>query len=146
NKKHMRRFLTIFAMLMLFAGSAFSQGKTVTGTVTDESGGAIPFATVTESGTKNATTADANGQFSLNLKGSGNLVISAVGFNSSVVIPVNGHATATLSRNTTELSAVTVTTALGIQRRVATLPYAAQQIDPSKVAVPGKSDINGALA
>lgn len=142
----MRRFLTIFAVLMLFAGSAFSQGKTVTGTVTDESGGAIPFATVTESGTKNATTADANGQFSFNLKGSGNLVISAVGYNSTVVIPVNGHATATLSRSTTELSAVTVTTALGIQRRVATLPYAAQQIDPSKVAVPGKSDINAALA
>lgn len=76
----MRRFLTIFAVLMLFGVSAFSQAKTVTGTVNDDSGNPVPFATITETGTKNATLADAAGKFVITQKGTGTLTFSATGF------------------------------------------------------------------
>lgn len=142
----MRKFLAFFTMLMLSGALAFAQGTTVTGTVRDEQGGTIPFATITERGTGHATTADAHGNFSLVTTGAGDLEISAIGFNPMTVTPSNGMANIILSRNVTELTAITVTTALGIQRSVVTLPYAVQKLDPEKVVIPGKTDINSALA
>ena len=58
-------------MLMLTGALAFSQTHTVSGTVKDEGGASVPYATITENGTKNATTADANGNFSIKMKGTG---------------------------------------------------------------------------
>jgi TonB-linked SusC/RagA family outer membrane protein len=68
-------------VLMLFSAFAFAQNRTVSGKVLDEKGVPIPFATVTEKGTKNGTSADANGNFSLEVRGN-SLTISSTGFNS----------------------------------------------------------------
>jgi TonB-linked SusC/RagA family outer membrane protein len=123
----MRRFLTLFAVLMLFGVSAFSQSKTVTGTVKDDSGNPVPFATVTETGTKNATLADAGGQFVITQKGSGTLTFSATGFKPTTITPYGNPVLAVLVKDAYELSAVVVT-ALGINRSKNSLPYAAQQV------------------
>jgi len=123
----MRRFLTLFGVLMLFAGSAFSQGKTVSGTVKDDSGAPIPFATVTETGTKNATLADASGKFVITQKGNGTLTFSATGFKPAMLTPYENPVSVTLVKDAYELSAVVVT-ALGISRSKNSLPYAAQQV------------------
>ena len=56
-------------MLMLTTALAFTQKRTVTGTVRDEAGSPIPFATIMETATKNATTADANGNFVIKIGG-----------------------------------------------------------------------------
>ena len=130
----MRRFLTFFTVLMLSGVLAFSQGRTVTGTVNDETGAPVPFATVTESGTRNATTADANGNFTIKTKGTGSLIFTATGYNEATVTPQGNSAMATLSRNASELATVVVTTALGIQRNKNTLPYAAQQVTGDEVS------------
>jgi TonB-linked SusC/RagA family outer membrane protein len=130
----MRKFLSLFTLLMLSGVLAFSQGRVVTGTVKDDAGAPIPYATVTESGTRNATTADANGNFSIKTKGAGDLTITATGYNASVVTPKGNTALATLTRNPSELATVVVTTALGIQRNKNTLPYAAQQVTGDEVS------------
>ena len=70
----MRRFLTLFAMLMLSAVFAFAQNRVVTGKVTDEAGSPVPFATVTQAGTKNAVTADANGNYFINKRNTADLI------------------------------------------------------------------------
>jgi TonB-linked SusC/RagA family outer membrane protein len=70
---------------MLFSAFAFAQNRTVSGKVLDEKGVPIPFATVTEKGTKNGTSADANGNFSLEVKNSNTLVISSTGFDTREV-------------------------------------------------------------
>ena len=64
----MRKIASLLSVLMLLCTLAFGQTRTVTGTVTDEAGTPIPFATITETGTNNATTADANGKYSITLK------------------------------------------------------------------------------
>jgi len=56
----MKRILLLFTVLMLCGFLASAQSRVVTGTVKDETGAPVPFATVTETGTRNATTADAN--------------------------------------------------------------------------------------
>jgi TonB-dependent SusC/RagA subfamily outer membrane receptor len=129
----MRRFLALFTVLMLCGALAFSQGRTVTGTVNDETGAPVPFATITESGTNNATTADANGSFTFKQNGNGSLTITATGFNPVTATPVNNRVSAVLTRNTSELSAVVVT-ALGIRRTRNSLPYAAQQVTGEDIA------------
>ena len=125
---HMRKFLVFFSMLMLGAASAFAQTHTVNGSVRDPAGAPVPYATVTESGTKNATTADGNGNFSIKMRGNGGLTITATGFEANSITPSGNRADVELKSNTTELATVTVTTALGQLRSKNTLPYAAQQV------------------
>ncbi len=59
----MRKFLTLFAVLVLYTVLAYAQTKTVTGKITDELGDPIPFATVVIKGTKIAFVSDAGGSF-----------------------------------------------------------------------------------
>ncbi len=81
----MRKIVSLLAMLMLFSALAFAQNRTVSGKVVDEKGVPIPFATVTEKGTKNGTSADANGNFSLEVKNANALVISSSGFDTKEI-------------------------------------------------------------
>jgi TonB-linked SusC/RagA family outer membrane protein len=119
---------------MLSGVLAFSQTRTISGTVKDEAGAPVPYATVTEKGTRNATTADANGNFSLKMKGNGDLTFTATGFNASSITPSGNIVNASLKRNAQELSTVTITTALGIKRNRNQLPYAAQQVTGDEVS------------
>jgi TonB-linked SusC/RagA family outer membrane protein len=122
----MRRFLTLFTVLMLSGVLAFSQGRTVTGTVKDDTGAPVPFATVTETGTKNATTADANGKFTIQMKGNGRLTFSATGFNS--VSSTSSGDIFVMKRNDTELVTVTIT-GYGIKRDPKSLGTSISKID-----------------
>jgi TonB-linked SusC/RagA family outer membrane protein len=124
----------IFIMLMFSGILAFAQERTVTGIVSDDAGAPVPFATVTESGTNNATTADANGSFTIRMRGTGSLTVTATGYKAAVVTPTGGVANVSVVRDVTELATVTVTTALGIQRSKNTLPYAAQQVTGEEVS------------
>src|SRR5215213_11917953 len=82
---HMRKILSLLAVLLLFGAMTYAQNKTVTGKVRDEKGDPIPFATVAIKGTKSAVAADANGNFTINVKDGSTLVISSTGFQSREV-------------------------------------------------------------
>ncbi len=124
----MRKSLMLFLMLMLSGVLAFAQSRTISGTVKDESGTPVPYATVTETGTRNATTADANGNFSLKMKGGGSLTFTATGFDGASVNPTGNNVAATLIRNNTELATVTITTAFGVKREKKALGYSSQEV------------------
>ena len=142
----MRKFLSLFTVLMLSGVLAFSQNRTVSGTVKDDSGNPVPFATVTETGSRNATTADASGNFVITQKGNNTLTFTATGYNPVTISPVGNLASPTLARNEAELSTVVVTTALGIKRDKNTLPYAAQQITGDQVSNTRTSNAASALS
>jgi TonB-linked SusC/RagA family outer membrane protein len=142
----MRRFLALFTVLMLSGVLAFSQGRTVTGTVNDETGAPVPYATITETGTKNATTADANGSFTFKQSGNGSLTITATGFNPITATPVNNAVSAVLTRNAAELSAVVVTGAFGIKQDERTTSYSSQVISDKQLDIIPHTNVNDALA
>lgn len=133
----MRRFLTLFMMLMLSGILAFAQNRVVTGKVTDDQGNAVPFVTVTETGTQNAVTADQNGNFSIRMRGNGGITLTAVGYNSITSDAAGNVANVTLIRNAAELTAVVVTTALGQQRQARELGYSTAKV-ASKELTQGK--------
>ncbi len=78
----MRRISLLFLLLgaMLTGMSAFAQDKTVTGTVTDEGGSALPGVSVVVKGTTRGTTTDASGKYSLAASQNSTLAFSFVGF------------------------------------------------------------------
>jgi TonB-linked SusC/RagA family outer membrane protein len=141
----MRRFLTLFGVLLLFCGSAFSQGKTVSGTVKDDSGTPIPFATVTETGTKNATTADGSGNFVITLKGNGTLTFTAIGFKSETVSAKGNTASPILVKDQSELTAVVVT-ALGIKKTAKSTGYSVASIPTSELTQARATNIANGLS
>lgn len=71
----------VFMIFMLFISAGmFAQGKKlVTGTVYDNTGTVLPGASVLETGTRNATTTDFDGKFTLEVAVGGSIEVSFIG-------------------------------------------------------------------
>jgi TonB-linked SusC/RagA family outer membrane protein len=111
----MRKIASLFFVLLLFVSVAMAQKKVVTGKITDEKGQAVPFASVLIKGTKLATTADADGNFSIKISKAETLVISGVGFADKQVDVdlASGLVTISVIHKDKSLDEVVVTTAAG---------------------------------
>ncbi|MFT3910591.1 MAG: SusC/RagA family TonB-linked outer membrane protein [Ferruginibacter sp.] len=119
----MRRFFTLFIMLIFSGILASAQSRTISGQVRDLQGNAVGFASVTEKGTTNATTTDAAGNFTIKVKSAvATLVVSVVGYDKQEVEAPGSNVSVALVRNTQELTAVVVTS-LGQVRQKASLGY-----------------------
>ncbi|HYH16889.1 MAG TPA: SusC/RagA family TonB-linked outer membrane protein [Flavisolibacter sp.] len=140
----MRKIASLFTMLMLFSVLAFAQTRTVTGVVRDDKGDPIPFATVSEAGTKNAVQADANGSFSIKVSADGRLAVSATGFAPQTISVTGNTATVSLVRTNEEMKEVVVT-ALGVRRKADNLSYAAQGVKSERLTLTRVTDVNNAL-
>lgn len=124
----MRKIASLCAMLLLFGAFAFGQTKAVSGIVKDDKGEIIPFATITEAGTKNATTANADGAFTIKIKEGSQLVISATGYNSTTVSAGNGNLSVALTKKAGDLQEVVITTALGVKKQPRELGYSTAKV------------------
>lgn len=133
KKFYMRKILLLLAMFMGFSFLAFSQTRTVTGTVLDEAAAPVPFASVSVKGTSVGVSADADGKYTINAKDGAVLVFSATGYNTAEVTVRNGVANAVLKKGEGELIDEVVVTALGIQRQAKSLGYAAAKIDDKEL-------------
>ncbi len=77
--------ILVIAALMLFSASVWAQ-STFKGKVVDaETGESVPGASVLQQGTTNGTATDIDGNFTLQLSGSGKLVVSFIGYSDKVV-------------------------------------------------------------
>lgn len=108
----MRKFTLLLVMQILMLSWVFAQAQTVTGKVTDDKGVAIAGASVLERGTKNGTSTNSDGAFSLTVKKGATLVIQGVGLETQTFKAVDGLV-AVLKSSTANLSEVVVTTAAG---------------------------------
>ncbi|HLG39844.1 MAG TPA: SusC/RagA family TonB-linked outer membrane protein, partial [Chitinophagaceae bacterium] len=144
----MRKIASLCTVLMLLCALAFGQQtQTVTGQVKDEKGEVIPFATVTETGTKNATTADASGLFSIKVKPGSQLTISATGFNPVTMNPIGtALQNITLTTKEGELKEVVVTTALNVKRRPKEVGFANTTLKGEQLTVSKSTNVGQALS
>lgn len=127
----MKNFISLLTVLLLFCNLIFAQSRKITGQVKDDRGQPVSFATVTETNTNNAVSADVNGNFSINVTGN-QLTITAAGFTSQTVTITGNTVNVTLA-SAGQMQEVVVT-ALGIRRSRNTVPYAAQQINGDEVS------------
>src|SRR6185436_17079482 len=142
----MRKLASLLSVLMLLCTLAFSQTRTITGVVKNEKGEPVPFATIQETGTKNATTADVQGAFSIKIPQNAKLTITAAGHASQTITPANNVADVTLSTTAAQLSEVVVTSAFGIKRSQRVTPYSSQVVGDEQLHIIPQTNINSALA
>src|SRR5690349_12906310 len=109
----MKKLVVLLFIALWGCLPAWAQTKTVMGVVTDPDGKPVAYATVTESGKKNAVTADADGRFTIKVSDNATLLITASGFESLTADA--GAATFNMVRKEGNLNEVVVT-ALGIRR------------------------------
>jgi TonB-linked SusC/RagA family outer membrane protein len=90
--KNLVALIGINLLLLLISTPGFAQSRKVTGTVTDADGGSpIPGVTIKVKGTANATTTNANGNYSISAGNNDILVFSFVGY-ATQEVPVGAQA------------------------------------------------------
>ena len=140
----MRKFLLYMIFLML-GGSAslFAQNKTISGTISDENGNRIPFATIKVKGSNKGVSSDESGAFSISLTADQkDLEISAVGF-AKQSVKVTDKITVTLASSNKTLSPVTVS-ALGFKKSKDKSAYSNSSVKGDAVEKSGEANlING---
>ncbi|MBC7874013.1 MAG: TonB-dependent receptor plug domain-containing protein, partial [Ferruginibacter sp.] len=129
----MRKFASLFTMLMLFAALAFGQNRTISGSVTDEKGDALPGASVTIKGTRTGVSADNTGQFRILAKTGDILVASGAGLEPTEATVGTGS-TITISVKRLVLTGTeVVVTALGQTRQPKELGYSVSKVKAAEL-------------
>lgn len=144
----MRRFLSLFTMLMLCGVFAFAQSRVVSGKVTDTEGNPVPFATIKIKGSNVGLSADATGAYSIKVKAGDILVISGASF-TTIEVPVGTQTVvnAVLEKGTTsELKEVVVTGAFGTKRAARGTASNVQNITGEQMNTVRQTNVNNALA
>jgi TonB-linked SusC/RagA family outer membrane protein len=143
----MRRFLSLFTMLMLCGVLAFAQSRVVTGKVTDESGNPVAFASITVKGTKTGTIADANGAYSIKVTPNTILVISGASFK-DIEVPVGTQSVlnTVMEKAGTDIKEVVVTSAFGTKRAKRATASGTQNVDGEAMNVIRQGNVNDALS
>jgi len=127
----MKNCISLAVLLLLFSNLVFSQGRRISGTVMSDRAQPVPFASVADPDSKNGTTADSSGNFSLNITGN-RITVSAAGFQTQTV-NVTGSSITVVLVSTGQLQEVVVTS-LGIRRSRNQVPYAAQTVTGDEVS------------
>ena len=110
--------------------------RSISGTVTDESGAPLPGVSVFIKGTTNGTTTDLDGNFTLRVPGEASslrLVFSSIGFE-EVELVLGSRSVFNVSlKDATVMLDATVVTALGIRRDQKALSYNVQEVKADQV-------------
>lgn len=142
----MRKILLLLAMFMGFSFLAFSQTRTVTGTVVDEAAAPIPFASVAIKGTSTGVSADADGQFSIQAAPNATLIISATGYATKEMAANSTSLTIVLAKGGTDVIEEVVVTATGQRVNKKTVGYAATTLQADKLVQAAPINVATALS
>ena len=129
----MRKIASLLVMLMLFQVLAFSQDRTIAGVVKDESGLAVPGASIRIKGTKVGTAADNQGHFRIQAKAGDILLITAAGIDPAELTVGSSDAVSITVKNKIATGSEVVVTALGIKRQDKALGYGVSKVDPNSL-------------
>lgn len=140
----MRKCFTLLLVLLVCA-YAQAQNRTVTGVIRDDKGVPVPFASILLTGSKNGTTADADGNFKISLPPNGRLSVSASGYKSATLTPNNApFQNITLAAGSGQMEEVVVT-ALGIKRQARSLGYSSATIKTDELTQAKTTNLQNGL-
>ncbi len=143
----MRRFLSLFTVLMLSGVLAFAQSRVVSGKVTDNTGKPVPFASVSLKGGKTGVTTDVNGEYSIRVNKDDVLVISQLNYD-AVEVPVGAmnNVSTTLELKANTIKEVIVTSAFQTRRTLRSQSSNVQNVASEQLNTIRQSNVNNALA
>ena len=135
---------TLFLAVLVFA-TASAQVRSVTGSVKDDKGVAVAYATVKVKGQSSAVVADANGNFKINAAANASLQVSATGFSSLEVKAASATLSIVLNRQVDALNDVVVT-AQGIRKKAKEIGYSYAKVSNDEITVGRSPQLTQALA
>lgn len=142
-KKRLQGFLMLF--LALVVQVSFAQTRTISGTVTDDSGVPLPGVNVLISGTTTGTQTDFDGLYSIDASTGDVLTFSYVGFTPQD-IKVGASSTVDVQMQAGESLEEVVVTAQGIKREKKALGYAVSEVSSEALEQRPESDVARVLA
>ncbi len=104
----MKKQLLSFLILLITATVLYGQGRTVSGTITDEEGAPLPGVTVTIKGTTTGTVTDIDGNYNISVNDGDILVFNFVGFDSQEMAVGSRSVLDVAMSGATELSEVII--------------------------------------
>ena len=135
----MKKITLVFVLLSSFI-FAWTQNKVVTGSVKDDKGEVVPFATITETGTTNTAQADANGNFSITVQNGAKITATSTGHQPQTLAADFNILNFVLARNEGQLTEVVVT-ALGQSQNKAKLGYSTATFNSATITRNGSTGI-----
>ncbi|GEC72423.1 TonB-linked outer membrane protein, SusC/RagA family [Flavobacterium flevense] len=144
----MKRKLNVFLsllLLMIINQLSYSQERTVTGTVLDNTGLPLPGASVLVKGTQSGTQTDFDGKFSIKATASQILVFSYIGMKSQEIPASSTNISVKLQGDALELEGVVVT-AFGIKRNPKQLGYSTSSVKSENITETSEPDLTRALS
>ncbi len=145
-RKLYKKLSATAVMLLMLASVVLAQDRTVSGTVSDGSGSAMPGVNVVIKGTSNGTTTDASGKYSISAGSDAVLVFSFIGYASQQVTAGNRTTVdVTMAEDAQQLSEVVVT-ALGIQRDKKALQYSVTSVSGENFTQARENNLGNSLA
>ncbi|CAL2085624.1 SusC/RagA family TonB-linked outer membrane protein [Tenacibaculum sp. 190524A02b] len=138
------KFNGILTLLLAFVVQiTFAQEKTISGTVSDESG-PLPGVTVLKKGTSQGTETDFDGKYSIKAKTGDVLVFSFVGMKTTEKT-VSASNTINVTMEGDNVLDEVIVTGLGMSKKEKAIGYAVQKVDGEKLAESREPNIINAL-
>ena len=141
----MKKIVTSLFLAVLVFATASAQVRSVTGSVKDEKGAAVPYATVKVKGQTSAVVADEKGNFKINAAANATLQVSATGFASTEVKASATTISVVLKNQVDELDNVVVT-AQGIRKKSKEIGYSYAKVSSEELSVGRSPQLTQALA
>ncbi len=141
----MKKIVTSLFLAVLVFATASAQVRSVTGSVKDDKGVAVAYATVKVKGQSSAVVADANGNFKINAAANASLQVSATGFASTEVKAASATLSIVLNRQVDALNDVVVT-AQGIRKKAKEIGYSYAKVSNEDISVGRSPQLTQALA
>ncbi len=135
----MKHLSLVFAMMLVCISMAFAQ-RSISGTVTDESGSPLPFANVFVEGTTVGTTTDIDGNYTLKVpEGATTIVVAYTGYgDTKLALGDSNSLNFTMAEG--EILDEVIVTAVGLEANRRSLGYSAQNLDSEEIL--GSREIN----
>jgi len=138
----MKKLMLLFAFFSLMSLQIYAQ-KTVTGTVTDDAGKAIPGVSVLVKGTTIGTMSLSDGTYSVKVPDGSNVLIFSYIGKETQEITISGNVVNVKLMPSSEAIDEVVVTALGISRDKKSLGYAVQEVEGDDInAVKGDNFVS----
>ncbi|WP_191858806.1 SusC/RagA family TonB-linked outer membrane protein [Hanstruepera ponticola] len=136
----------LFFLFVFFSICSYAQEKSITGTVSDESGLPLPGVNIIVKGTTNGTQTDFDGNYTLTVNQGDVLQISYLGYTSlEQTVGTNNVINVSLEPDVTAIDEVVIT-ALGIKRKPKELAYATTELKKETLVQAAPVDVASALS
>ena len=141
----MKHLTLVFAMMLMCISMAFAQ-RTISGTVTDESGSPLPFANVFVEGTTVGTTTDIDGNYTLKVpEGATTIVVAYTGYG-DMKLGLGDSNALNFTMAEGEILDEVIVTAVGLEANRRSLGYSAQNVDAEEILGSQETNLVTALS